>query len=204
MIFGFLKFDLGESFFYNKDVWELMKEKLPVSISLGLWSFFITYVVSLPLGIAKAVRHGTSFDVLTSLAVIIGYAIPGFVLGVILLVFLEEEVFATFSSRGLTSEGWEEMSLLYKILDYFWHLILPLTCLVIGSFATLTMLTKNTILEEVNKQYVKTARSKGLNEKLVLYKHVLRNALIPIITGFPAAFVGAFSPEPFWWKRCFR
>ena len=193
MIFGFLKFDLGESFFYNKDVWELMKEKLPVSISLGLWSFFITYLVSLPLGIAKAVRHGSSFDVLTSLAVIIGYAIPGFVLGVILLVFFGGGSFLQlFPLRGLTSEGWEEMSLLYKVLDYFWHLVLPLTCLVVGSFATLTMLTKNTILEEVNKQYVKTARSKGLNEKLVLYKHVLRNALIPIITGFPAAFVGAF------------
>lgn len=193
MVAGFMFFDLGESFFYNKDVWELMKEKLPVSISLGLWSFLITYAISVPLGISKAIRHGSAFDVVSSLAVIIGYAIPGFVLGVILLVFFGGGSFLQiFPLRGLTSDGWEEMGLIAKVLDYFWHLALPLTCLVIGSFATLTMLTKNTILEEVRKQYVKTARAKGLSETAVLYKHVLRNALIPIITGFPAAFVGAF------------
>ena len=193
MIKDFSRFDLGESFFYNKDVWELMKEKLPVSVSLGLWSFLITYLVSLPLGISKAVRHGSTFDITTSLLVLIGYAIPGFVLGVILLVFFGGgSFFQIFPLRGLTSEGWENLSLLGMILDYLWHLVLPLICLVLGSFAILTMLTKNTIMEEIRKHYVQTARAKGLAERVVLWKHVLRNALIPIITGFPAAFVGAF------------
>tara|TARA_A100001015_G_scaffold172751_1_gene191988 strand:- start:4226 stop:5290 length:1065 start_codon:yes stop_codon:yes gene_type:complete len=193
MVVRFAKFDLGDSFFYNKDVWSLMKEKLPVSISLGLWSFLLTYIISLPLGISKAVRHGSAFDISTSFLVLVGYAIPGFVLGVILLVFLGGGSFLQlFPLRGLTSEGWENLSFLSKVLDYLWHLFLPLTCLVLGSFAVLTMLTKNIILEEVSKQYVKTARAKGLTENKVLWKHVLRNALIPIITGFPAAFVGAF------------
>ena len=153
----------------------------------------LTYIISLPLGISKAVRHGSAFDISTSFLVLVGYAIPGFVLGVILLVFLGGGSFLQlFPLRGLTSEGWENLSFLSKVLDYLWHLFLPLTCLVLGSFAVLTMLTKNIILEEVSKQYVKTARAKGLTENKVLWKHVLRNALIPIITGFPAAFVGAF------------
>ncbi len=193
MIISFSRFDLGESFFYNKSVWELMKEKLPVSVSLGVWSFFITYLVSVPLGISKAVRHGSNFDIATSMIILIGYAIPGFVLGVILLVFFGGGNFLQlFPLRGLTSEDWDQLTFLGKFIDYIWHLFLPLLCLVLGSFAVLTMLTKNTMLEEIRKQYVLTARSKGLTEKLVLWKHVLRNALIPIITGFPAAFVGAF------------
>ena len=170
-----------------------MKEKLPVSISLGVWSFLITYLISVPLGISKAVRHGSNFDLVTSLIILVGYAIPGFVLGVILLVFFGGGNFLQlFPLRGLTSEDWDQLSILGKLIDYMWHLFLPLLCLVLGSFAVLTMLTKNTMLEEIRKQYVLTARSKGLTEKLVLWRHVLRNALIPIITGFPAAFVGAF------------
>ncbi len=193
MIVNFSKFELGESFFYNKNVWELMKEKLPVSISLGVWSFLITYLISVPLGISKAVRHGSNFDLVTSLIILVGYAIPGFVLGVILLVFFGGGNFLQlFPLRGLTSEDWDQLTILGKLIDYMWHLFLPLLCLVLGSFAVLTMLTKNTMLEEIRKQYVLTARSKGLTEKLVLWRHVLRNALIPIITGFPAAFVGAF------------
>ncbi len=193
MIIRFSQFDLGESFFYNKSVWELMKEKLPVSVSLGVWSFFITYLVSVPLGISKAVRHGSNFDIATSMIILIGYAIPGFVLGVILLVFFGGGSFLQlFPLRGLTSENWEQLTIVGKFIDYIWHLFLPLLCLVLGSFAVLTILTKNTMLEEIRKQYVLTARSKGLTEKIVLWKHVLRNALIPIITGFPAAFVGAF------------
>jgi microcin C transport system permease protein len=170
-----------------------MKEKLPVSVSLGIWSFLITYLVSVPLGISKAVRHGSKFDIATSMIILVGYAIPGFVLGVILLVFFGGGNFLQlFPLRGLTSEDWDQLTILGKFIDYMWHLFLPLLCLVLGSFAVLTMLTKNTMLEEISKQYVLTARSKGLTEKIVLWRHVLRNALIPIITGFPAAFVGAF------------
>ncbi len=155
--------------------------------------FFITYLISVPLGISKAVRHGSTFDLATSLIILVGYAIPGFVLGVILLVFFGGGNFLQlFPLRGLTSEDWDQLTILGKLIDYLWHLFLPLLCLVLGSFAVLTMLTKNTMLEEIRKQYVLTARSKGLTEKVVLWRHVLRNALIPIITGFPAAFVGAF------------
>ncbi|MGA1273239.1 MAG: ABC transporter permease subunit, partial [Burkholderiaceae bacterium] len=193
MVVGFARFDLGTSFFYNRSVWELIVEKLPVSASLGLWSFLLTYLVSIPLGISKAVRHGSPFDLYTSLAILIGYAIPGFVLGVIMLVFFGGgSFFQIFPLRGLTSDDFEQLSLIGKVLDYFWHLALPLTCLVIGSFAVITMLTKNTMLEEIRRQYVLTARAKGLDEQVVLWRHVLRNALIPIVTGFPAAFVAAF------------
>ncbi|MEY4083755.1 MAG: hypothetical protein RL483_1124 [Pseudomonadota bacterium] len=193
MVLGFMRFDLGTSFFHNRSVWELIVDKLPVSISLGLWSFLITYAVSIPLGIAKAVRHGSRFDLATSLAILVGYAIPGFVLGVILLVFFGGGSFLQlFPLRGLTSDDFSTLSVFGKVLDYFWHLFLPLTCLVLGSFAVVTMLTKNTMLEEIRRQYVLTARAKGLDEKVVLWRHVLRNALIPIVTGFPAAFVGAF------------
>jgi microcin C transport system permease protein len=193
MVLGFVRLDLGTSFFHNRSVWELIVDKLPVSISLGLWSFLITYAVSIPLGIAKAVRHGSRFDLMTSLAILIGYAIPGFVLGVVLLVFFGGGSFLQlFPLRGLTSDDFASLSLIGKVLDYFWHLALPLTCLVLGSFAVVTMLTKNTMLEEIRRQYVLTARAKGLSEEVVLWRHVLRNALIPIVTGFPAAFVGAF------------
>ena len=193
MVVGFLKLDLGTSFFHSRNVWELIVEKLPVSASLGLWSFLITYLVSIPLGISKAVRHGSQFDLMTSLAILVGYAIPGFVLGVIMLVFFGGGSFLQlFPLRGLTSDDFEQLSLIGKVLDYFWHLALPLTCLVLGSFAVITMLTKNTMLEEIRRQYVLTARAKGLDERTVLWRHVLRNAMIPIVTGFPAAFVAAF------------
>jgi microcin C transport system permease protein len=177
----------------NKDVWTLIKEKLPVSISLGLWTFLISYLISVPLGIAKAVREGSRFDVLTTLFVLIGYAIPGFVLGVFLIVLFAGGTFLDwFPLRGLTSDNWSDLSWPARITDYLWHLTLPLTCIVIGSFAVMTMLTKNTFVEEIRKQYVLVARAKGLSQQRVLYKHIFRNALIPIITGFPAAFVGAF------------
>jgi microcin C transport system permease protein len=193
MVKGFLTFDLGRSFFHDRSVWELMKEKLPVSISLGLWTFLLTYLISLPLGIAKAVRHGSRFDLWTSTAILVGYAIPGFVLGVALLVLFGGGSFLQlFPLRGLTSDDWESLSLAGKVMDYFWHLTLPIICMTLGSFAVTTMLTKNTMLEEIRKQYVLTARSKGLSEKTVLWRHVFRNALIPIVTGFPAAFIGAF------------
>ena len=174
-------------------MWQLIKEKLPVSISLGLWTFFISYLISVPLGIAKAVREGTRFDVATSLLVLVGYAIPGFVLGVFLIVlFAGGTFFEWFPLRGLTSDNWAELAWPARIADYLWHLTLPLTCLVIGSFAVTTMLTKNTFVEEMRKQYVLVARAKGLSQQRVLYKHVFRNALIPLVTGFPAAFIGAF------------
>jgi microcin C transport system permease protein len=191
MLKQFARFDLGKSFFYPKDVWNLVKEKLPVSISLGLWTFFLSYLISVPLGIAKAVRAGSRFDALTSLVVLVGYAIPGFVLGVALLVIFGGQL-QWFPLRGLTSSNWEQLSWGAKVVDYLWHITLPITASVLGAFAVTTMLTKNAFLEEIRKQYVLTARAKGLSERRVLWKHVFRNALIPIITGFPAAFIGAF------------
>lgn len=193
MLKRFAVFDLGDSYYQHKSVWELVKSKIPVSASIGLWSFFLTYLVSVPLGIAKAVRAGSRFDFLTSLVVLIGYAIPGFVLGVLLLVLFGGGSFwQFFPLRGLTSENWEQLSWLGKVLDYLWHLVLPLTASVIGSFAMVTFLTKNTFLEEIRKQYVLTARAKGLSEDTVLWRHIFRNAMIPLVTGFPAAFIGAF------------
>lgn len=191
MLQQFAQFDLGKSFFYPKDVWSLIQEKLPVSISLGLWTFFLSYLVSVPLGIAKAVRAGTRFDTLTSLLVLVGYAIPGFVLGVALLVIFGGQL-QWFPLRGLTSSNWEQLSWGAKVVDYLWHIALPVTASVLGSFAVITMLTKNAFLEEIRKQYVLTARAKGLGENRVLYRHVMRNALIPLVTGFPAAFIAAF------------
>jgi microcin C transport system permease protein len=193
MLVRYAQFDLGKSYFHHKGVWDLIIEKLPVSVSLGLWSFLIVYAVSIPLGIAKAVRNGSRFDLWTSTAILVGYAIPGFVLGVALLVLFGGGSFLQwFPLRGLTSDDWAQLSLAGKILDYLWHLALPLTCLVVGSFAVTTMLTKNTFLEEIRRQYVMTARAKGISEQRVFYRHVFRNALIPLVTGFPAAFVGAF------------
>jgi microcin C transport system permease protein len=193
MIGSFLRFDLGRSFLQNKDVWTLIKEKLPVSISLGLWTFLLSYLISIPLGIMKAMYEGSRFDALSTLVVLIGYAIPGFVLGLLLIVlFAGGTFYDVFPLRGLTSDNWAELSWPGRIADYFWHLALPLTCLVIGSFAIVTMLTKNTFIEEMRKQYVLVARAKGLSQTRVLFKHIFRNALIPLITGFPAAFIGAF------------
>ncbi|HPK32793.1 MAG TPA: ABC transporter permease subunit [Ottowia sp.] len=191
MLGQFARFDLGRSFFQNKDVWQLIKEKMPVSISLGLWTFFISYLISVPLGVAKAVRAGSRFDLVTTLLVLVGYAIPGFVLGVALLVIFGGQL-AWFPLRGLTSANFDELSLGGKVVDYLWHITLPVTAMVLGSFAVTAMLTKNSFLEEIRKQYVLTARAKGLSERQVLWKHVFRNALIPIVTGFPAAFIGAF------------
>jgi microcin C transport system permease protein len=191
MLGQFARFDLGKSFFQNRDVGALIIEKLPVSISLGLWTFFISYLVAVPLGVAKAVRAGSRFDLITTLLVLVGYAIPGFVLGVVLLVIFGGQL-QWFPLRGLTSSNWDELSWGARIVDYLWHIAMPVTAMVLGSFAVTAILTKNAFLEEIRKQYVVTARAKGLAERQVLYKHVFRNALIPIITGFPAAFVGAF------------
>jgi microcin C transport system permease protein len=191
MLGQFARFDLGTSFFQNKAVSQLIIEKLPVSISLGLWTFLISYLVAVPLGVAKAVRAGSRFDLVTTLLVLVGYAIPGFVLGVALLVIFGGQL-QWFPLRGITSSNWEELSWGARIVDYLWHITLPVTAMVLGSFAVTAMLTKNSFLEEIRKQYVMTARAKGLSERQVLWKHVFRNALIPIVTGFPAAFIGAF------------
>jgi microcin C transport system permease protein len=193
MLGQFARFDLGRSFFHNKDVWQLVREKLPVSISLGMWTFLLTYLISVPLGIAKAVRAGTMFDTATTFVVLLGYAIPSFVLGVVLLVYFAGGSFVQwFPLRGIVSANWHELDLLHKITDYLWHITLPVTAMVIGGFAVITILTKNSVLEEIRKQYVMTARAKGVAERTVLWRHVFRNALIPIMTGFPAAFVAAF------------
>lgn len=193
MLRSFAQFELGRSFMHNKDVAQLILEKLPVSISLGMWTFLLSYLVSIPLGIAKATREGSRFDALSTLLVLIGYAIPGFVLGVVLIVLFAGGTYLDwFPLRGLTSDNWADLSWPARITDYFWHLALPLTCIAIHSFAVMTLLTKNTFIEEIRKQYVLVARAKGMPERRVLYKHIFRNALIPIVTGFPAAFVGAF------------
>jgi len=193
MLSQFARFDLGRSFYHNKDVWKLMLEKLPVSISLGMWTFLLVYLISVPLGIAKAVRAGTRFDTVTTFIVLLGYAIPSFVMGVVLLVLFGGGSFVQwFPLRGLTSMNWQDLSLAGKVIDYFWHIALPITAMVLGGFAVITVLTKNSVLEEIRKQYVLTARAKGVDERRVLWRHVFRNAMIPILTGFPAAFVGAF------------
>jgi microcin C transport system permease protein len=193
MLGQFARFDLGRSFFHNKDVWQLIKEKLPVSISLGIWTFLLTYLISVPLGIAKAVRAGSLFDTVTTFIVLLGYAIPSFVLGVVLLVYFAGGSFVQwFPLRGIVSANWHELDVFHKITDYFWHITLPVTAMVVGGFAVITILTKNSVLEEIRKQYVMTARAKGVAEQKVLWRHVFRNALIPIMTGFPAAFVAAF------------
>jgi len=193
MLWQFARLDLGKSFFQNKDVWQLIKEKLPVSISLGMWTFFLVYLISVPLGIAKAVRAGTPFDTVSTLIILAGYAIPSFVLGVVLLVYFAGGTFLQwFPLRGITSTNWEELGFFAKIGDYLWHITLPVTAMVLGGFAITTILTKNSVLEEIRKHYVLTARAKGVDERTVLWRHVFRNAMIPIMTGFPAAFVCAF------------
>jgi microcin C transport system permease protein len=193
MIGQFARFDLGRSFYHNKDVAQLMLDKLPVSISLGMWTFVLIYLISVPLGIMKAVRAGTRFDTATTFVVLLGYSIPSFVLGVVLLVYFAGGTYVQwFPLRGIVSTNWADLSLWGKVTDYLWHITLPVTAMVVGGFAVITILTKNSVLEEVRKQYVLTARAKGVDERVVLWKHVFRNALIPIMTGFPAAFVGAF------------
>ena len=193
MIGQFARFDLGKSFFHSKDVSALILEKLPVSISLGIWTFLLVYLISVPLGIAKAVRAGTRFDTVTTFIILLGYAIPSFVMGVVLMVLFAGGSFVQwFPLRGITSINWQDLSLMGKIVDYFWHIALPVASMVLGGFAVITILTKNSVLEEIRKQYVLTARAKGVDERKVLWRHVFRNAMIPIMTGFPAAFVGAF------------
>ncbi|NJO15235.1 MAG: microcin C ABC transporter permease YejB [Thioploca sp.] len=193
MMAKYLTLDFGESYFHHQSVLDLVLSKLPVSISLGLWTFFLTYLTCIPLGIAKAVREGSAFDVVTSTLILVGYAIPGFMLGLTLLVLFGGGSFwDIFPLRGLVSDNWNELGWVDRILDYLWHLVLPIISLMIGSFATMTLLTKNSFLEEIRKQYVLAARAKGLTENAVLYKHVFRNAIIPLVTGFPGAFIGAF------------
>lgn len=190
MLKDFSRFEFGDSFYQDVSVVGLVKERLPVSISLGLWTFLIVYSVCIPLGIKKAVKDGTPFDIWTSTVIFIGYAIPAFLFAMLLIVlFSGGEFLDIFPLRGLTSEGFSEMGTLGKIKDYFWHMALPVTAMVVGSLATLTMLTKNSFLEEINKQYVMTARAKGLTPNRVMYGHVFRNAMIIVIAGFPRAFV---------------
>ena len=193
MMGNYLTFNFGESYFRDRSVLSLIAEKMPVSISLGLWLTLIQYLVSIPLGIRKAVHDGTPFDVWSSTVIIIGYAIPSFIFAIMLIVLFAGGSYANwFPLRGLTSDNFEQLSWLGKIGDYAWHLALPLTALGIGAFATMTMLTKNSFLDEIRKQYVTTARAKGLTEKQVLYGHVFRNAMLIVVSGFPGAFLGAF------------
>ncbi len=193
MIGNYLRFDFGRSYFRDISVIDLILEKMPVSISLGLWMTLIAYGVSIPLGIRKAVRDGSRFDVWSSTIVIIGYAIPGFLIGILLVVlFAGGSFLQIFPLRGLTSPGWDTFPWWRQILDYLWHLTLPITAMGLGAFATTTLLTKNSFIDEIGKQYVTTARAKGLTERQVLYGHVFRNAMMLVIASFPAAFVGAF------------
>lgn len=193
MMKNYAVFDLGQSYFRSISVIDLVKEKMPVSISLGLWMTLLSYGVSIPLGVAKAVRDGSRFDVWTSAAIVVGYAIPGFLFGILLIVlFAGGSFWDLFPLRGLTSENWSQLSWPARILDYFWHLVLPLTAMSLAAFTTTTLLTKNSFLDEIRKQYVVTARMKGLSENRVLYGHVFRNAMLLVIAGFPGAFIGAF------------
>ncbi|MEL6464685.1 MAG: microcin C ABC transporter permease YejB [Pseudomonadota bacterium] len=193
MVWNYARFDFGESYFRSIGVVDLVIEKLPVSISLGLWSTLIAYLVSIPLGIRKAVKDGTPFDTWTSGAIIAAYAIPGFLFAILLLVlFAGGSYYQIFPLRGLTSDNWEDLSTIGKVLDYFWHITLPVLAGTIGAFATLTLLTKNSFLDEIKKLYVMTARAKGLSERRVLYGHVFRNAMLIVIAGFPAVFIGVF------------
>jgi microcin C transport system permease protein len=193
MLRDYAMFDFGKSYFRDVSVLDLIKEKLPVSISLGLWMTLLSYAISIPLGIAKAVRDGSRFDIWTSAVVIIGYAIPSFLFAILLIVlFAGGSFWQIFPLQGLTSENWAQLPWPERILDYFWHLTLPITAMALGAFATSTLLTKNSFLDEIRKQYVLTARMKGLNERQVLYGHVFRNAMLIVIAGFPGAFISAF------------
>ena len=193
MMLDYATFDFGDSFFRDQKVVDLVLEKMPVSISLGIWSTLAIYLVSIPLGIRKALKHGSRFDVWSSTVVILGNAIPTFLFAILLIIlFAGGSYFSWFPLRGLVSDNISTLPWWQQILDYFWHLVLPITAILIGSFASLTMLTKNSFLDEINKQYVITARAKGIAERRVLYGHVFRNAMLIIIAGFPAAFIGMF------------
>ncbi|HKO08565.1 MAG TPA: microcin C ABC transporter permease YejB, partial [Alphaproteobacteria bacterium] len=191
MMGDYLRFDFGQSFFRDQSVVSLVLDKMPVSISLGLWTTLLVYLISIPLGIAKAVRDGSRFDVWTSAVIVVSYSIPSFLFAILLIVlFAGGSYVQWFPLRGLVSENWHQLDLLHRITDYLWHMFLPILALVIGGFASLTMLTKNSFLAEISKQYVLTARAKGLSERRVLYNHVFRNGMLIVISGFPGAFIG--------------
>src|SRR6516162_9843342 len=193
MLWNYIRFDFGKSYFRDTSVLQLIKEKLPVSISLGLWLTLLSYLISIPLGIKKAVRDGSRFDVWSSGVIIVGYAIPGFLIAILLIIlFAGGSFYNIFPLRGLTSDYWAQLSIPGKILDYFWHLVLPIFAMGLSAFATMTLLTKNSFLDEIRKQYVLTARAKGCSQHQVLYGHVFRNAMLIVIAGFPGAFVHAF------------
>ena len=193
MVWNFARFDFGKSYFRDISVINLIKEKLPVSMSLGIWMTLLTYLISIPLGIHKAVKDGSQFDTWTSAVIIIGFAIPGFLFAILLIIlFAGGSFFNIFPLRGLTSDGWSQFPWYWKIIDYFWHLALPLISMSLSAFATMTLLTKNSFLDEIRKQYVMTARAKGCSETQVLYGHIFRNAMLIVIAGFPGAFIHAF------------
>jgi microcin C transport system permease protein len=193
MVWNFSRFDFGKSYFRDVSVIQLIKEKLPVSMSLGIWMMLLTYLISIPLGIRKAVKDGSKFDTWTSAAIIVGFAIPGFLFAILLIILLAGGSFLNiFPLRGLTSDGWAQFPWYWKIIDYFWHITLPLVSMALGAFATMTLLTKNSFLDEIRKQYVMTARAKGCSERQVLYNHIFRNAMLIVIAGFPSAFIHAF------------
>jgi microcin C transport system permease protein len=193
MLWNYARFDFGQSYFRDISVLKLVGEKMPVSISLGLWMTLLSYAISIPLGIRKAIRDGSRFDTWTSGVIVVGYAIPGFLVAVLLIILFAGGSFLDlFPLRGLTSDNWSQLPWYGKILDYFWHLVLPMIAMSLSAFATTTLLTKNSFLDEIRKQYVMTARAKGLTERKVLYGHVFRNAMLIVIAGFPGAFIGAF------------
>jgi microcin C transport system permease protein len=193
MLWNYARFDFGNSYFRDVSVLQLIKEKMPVSMSLGIWMMLLTYLISIPLGIKKAVDDGSRFDMWTSSVIIVGYAIPGFLFAILLIIlFAGGSFFDWFPLRGLVSETWHQLSWYRQVLDYFWHLTLPIISMALSAFATMTLLTKNSFLEEIRKQYVLTARAKGCTRNQVLYGHVFRNAMLIVIAGFPSAFVHAF------------
>ena len=193
MLWNFATFDFGKSYFRDTSVLQLIKEKLPVSMSLGIWMTLLTYLIAIPLGVRKAVMDGSRFDTWTSSVIIIGYALPGFLVAILLIIlFAGGSYFDWFPLRGLTSDNWSQMPWYQKVGDYFWHLVLPITAMMLGAFATMTLLTKNSFLDEIKKQYVLTARAKGCTSTQTLYGHVFRNAMLIVIAGFPGAFVHAF------------
>jgi len=193
MVWNYARFDFGKSYFRDISVVQLIREKLPVSISLGIWMTLITYLIAIPLGIRKAVQEGSIFDTWTSTVIIIGFAIPGFLFAILLIILLAGGSFLNlFPLRGLTSDGWSQFPWYWKVIDYAWHLALPLISMALSAFATMTLLTKNSFLDEIRKQYVMTARAKGCSERQVLYSHIFRNAMLIVIAGFPGAFIHAF------------
>ncbi len=193
MMWNYIRLDFGESYFRSISVIDLVLEKMPVSISLGLWSTLIAYIISIPLGIRKAVKDGSSFDTWTSGVIIVAYAIPGFLFAILLLVlFAGGSFLQIFPIRGLVSDNWEDLNIFMKVVDYFWHIALPIFASTISAFATLTLLTKNSFLDEIKKHYVMTARAKGLSESRVLYGHIFRNAMLIVIAGLPGVFIGVF------------